>query len=171
MNHNPERLFLPMPTLSPALWETVEQHWRLGSQSVEALGRKYGVDQSTIHYHASKKGWPKRGSQRGDVELTLRANSADLWRELSESLARERGNDSPEDPAAARDRLATIRLWQRSMTVLREFQVSKMPAPGAGAANADPVLFTKADEKAVLARLDRLLAPRPAPPADPADPA
>ena len=145
-----------MPTLPPAIWDAIERHWRLGSYSVEALARRFGVDDSTIHYHARIKKWPKRGSQRGDVELTLRAQSDDLWRELSEASMRLRGTAPSEDPAQARDRLALIRLWQRSMTALRGFEIAQLESGKAGP--AAQILFTKTDADAVLKRMQRLIA-------------
>jgi len=145
-----------MPTLPPAIWDSIERHWRLGSYSVEALARRFNVDQSTIHYHARSKKWPKRASQRGDVELTLRAQSDDLWRELSEASTRLRGTDPPEDPTQARDRLALIRLWQRSMTALRSFEIAKLEGGKNGLPSS--VLFTKTDADAVVKRLERLVA-------------
>ena len=145
-----------MPTLPPAIWDAIERHWRLGSYSVEALGRRFDVDPGTIHYHARTKKWPKRGSQRGDVELTLRAQSDDLWRELSEASMRLRGTAPSEDPAQARDRLALIRLWQRSMTALRGFEIAQLESGKAGP--SAQILFTKTDADAVLKRMQRLIA-------------
>ncbi len=145
-----------MPTLPPAIWDAIERHWRLGSYSVEALARRFGVTDSTIHYHARIKKWPRRASQRGDVELTLRAQSDDLWRELAEASMRLRGTAPPEDPAQARDRLALIRLWQRSMTALRGFEIAQLEGAASGAAS--PVLFTKSDADAVVKRMQRLVA-------------
>ncbi len=145
-----------MPTLPPAIWDSIERHWRLGSYSVEALARRFEVDAGTIYYHARTKKWPERGGQRGDVELTLRAQSDDLWRELSEASSRLRGEAPPEDPAQARDRLALIRLWQRSMTALRSFEIAKFD--GKKTTNMPGVLFTKDDTDAVLKRLNRLVA-------------
>lgn len=155
-----------MPTLPPAIWDAIERHWCLGSYSVEALSRRFGVDDSTIHYHARIKKWPKRASQRGDVGLTLRAQSDDLWRELSEASMRLRGTEPPEDPAQARDRLALIRLWQRSMTALRGFEIAELE--GGNGAKVAQILFTKTDADAVVKRMQRLVADTEEPPAPPA---
>ena len=144
-----------MPTHSPATWDAIERHWRLGSYTIEALGRKFGVDQSTIRHRAASRKWPKRGSQRGDVALSLRAQSDDYWQELSEASCRLRAEAPLEDPTLARDRLALIRLWQRSMTALRAFEIAKLPT--AKTAPAQQILFTKADADAVVKRLERLV--------------
>ena len=138
-------------------WESIHRAWALGAQTVMQIASDHGIHHDAIRKRAKRDKWQARGKNRGDPTLASRILYDDLTDALRAGLDRLRERPETETHEQARERGLTIRAHHKALGALVD-GLRKLPEGRTQSETVKQVLFTKADEEAVIAQALRTIA-------------